>query len=118
MKTLKLTVQSCGNGIFRLGVNTSDSLEIFKCRNKIVKLIIDVQEILVKTSCGTPCLGEIPISDKKYKKGYDLYHKDLDKWIKENHFNDFKTGKPTRLLFELIESDEPFVLRYLEKLEL
>jgi len=116
MNIIQLTVQSCGNGNFRLGINTSDSLKIFKCRHKKVKLILDNQEILTKTSCGTPCLSEIPLKDKKYKKGFDLYHKDLDKWINRNNFYDYVTGQPTKLIFELLETKDILELKYINKL--
>lgn len=109
MKQLTLTVQSCEKvkekckGKYRLGASYSDSINIFQVRNLKVVLIFENIEIITKTSCGLPL-----------KKGFDLYHKDLDGWIKKNDFCNYEKGKPKKLVFHIIEikNNEYIKLKY------
>ena len=106
-----LTVQSCGNGKYRLAINAQDSKNIFKTRGFKVKLILVEKSVVeTKTTCGPPVLL---ILGKKYKKGFDLYHRDIDKWIKLNRFHCYEKGKPTKLEFQRIKSNSKITLQYL-----
>lgn len=101
MEQIKLAVQSCEKvtekckGKYRLGISISDSISIFKVRRLKVFLILDDNVIETKTICGPPL-----------KKGFDLYHKDLDIWIKKNKFCNYEKGKPTKLIFEILENSQ------------
>ncbi len=94
---ITLTVQPCGNGKYRLGINAKDSQSIFMCRGARVDLIICKMVLELKTSCGKPCGNEV--DGRKYKKGYDLYHKDLDCWLNEKGYVKYCPSNPTKLTF-------------------
>ena len=114
MKQLTLTVQACKKVTekckvkYRLGISFQDSIEIFKVRKLCVILIFEDIEIVTKTICGPPL-----------KKGFDLYHKDLDAWIKKNNFCSYVKGKPTKLLFQIIEfkENEYTKIKYISKIK-
>mgnify|MGYP003582738674 CR=1 FL=1 len=112
MKQLILTVQACEKVTekckvkYRLGISFQDSIEIFKVRKLRVILIFEDIEIITKTICGPPL-----------KKGFDLYHKDLDAWIKKNNFCNYEKGKPTKLMFEIVKNvqETQIELKFSEK---
>lgn len=111
-KKLKLTVQSCGSGKFRLGINANDSSTIFQVRYRKVTLKMDKSNsICTKTTCGPP-KEDKAIRRKKYKKGYDLYGKQIDEWIRLNLFHCYEKGKPTKLEFLIIEVNFTIILKY------
>ena len=100
-----LTVQSFGNHTYRLGINSEDSLKYFKCRGvKVVLWLSKTNKVEVKTSCGPPCDSD-GIQIDGYKKGYDLYHKEIDKWIKSKGFHKYPLRKPTKISFSYIKRE-------------
>lgn len=107
-----LTVQACEKVTekckvkYRLGVSLYDSIEIFKVRKIKVVLILEELEVITKTVCGPPL-----------QKGFDLYHKDLDAWIKKKEFCNYEKGKPTKLIFQILEiqNNEYIKLKYILK---
>jgi len=117
---ITLTVQSNGSGLYRLGVNTLDSATLFKCRGRVVKLILSEKlSVHCKTTCGVLCdskglwFRENPKTKQLYrKKGYDLYSKELSSWIVENEFHLYKPRNPTKLYFDVMRSEESFILEY------
>lgn len=112
MKQLILTIQACEKVTekckvkYRLGISFQDSIEIFKVRKLRVILIFEDIEIVTKTTCGPPL-----------KKGFDLYHQDLDAWIKKNNYCNYAKGKPTKLLFQILENiqGEYIKLKFIER---
>ena len=97
IKNIILKVQSCGKDKFRLGIGSSDSDIFFKCRNRKIIIIFDSKIIETKTTCGTPLLKN---ENKKYKKGFDVYDKEINKWIKKENFIILK--KENRLNYHLV----------------
>lgn len=97
---ITLTVQACEKVTekckvkYRLGVSLHDSIEIFKVRKIKVVLILEDMEVVTKTICEPPL-----------QKGFDLYHKDLDAWIKKNGYCNYEKGKPTKLIFQILENN-------------
>jgi len=112
---IKLTVQSCGKDRFRLGINSDDSLNYFKCRGiKVIVLLSKTKKVEVKTTCGSPC-DDNGIQIKGFKKGYDLYHEEIDNWIKLKGFHDYPLRKPTKIHFSYTKrSNGDIVLVYPE----
>jgi len=112
---IKLTVQRCGKDRFRLGINSDDSLKYFKCRGiKVIVLLSKTNKVEVKTTCGTPC-DDNGIQIEGFKKGYDLYHKEIDKWIKSKRFHEYPTRRPTKIHFSYTKrSNGDIVLIYPE----
>ena len=107
-----LTVQACEKVTekckvkYRLGVSLHDSLEIFKVRKIKVVLILEELQVITKTVCGPPL-----------QKGFDLYHKEIDVWIKSNGFCNYDKGKPTKLSFKIIENtDTQITLKFINKI--
>ena len=123
MKDLILTVQSNGNGGYRLGISKEDSLEYFKCRGVRVHLYLGTNKrLMCKTACGNCCdergnwLKNNPKTGKPYsKKGYDLNHKELSEWIKTEGFNNYKTGYPKKLIFKIEILQGEIHLTYFDK---
>jgi flavin-dependent dehydrogenase len=78
---LFLTIHKVGNGKRRFYLNTefSKGLNVFRGYTFIFHL--EGETFNVKTTCGKP---KIPVVGKKYKKGYDLYSKEIKHWI-DNH---------------------------------
>lgn len=78
---LFLTVHKVGNGKRRFYLNTefSEGLNVF--RGYTFKFHLGDKTFDVKTTCGKP---KIPMEGKKYKKGYDLYSKEINDWIDNN----------------------------------
>ncbi|NGX85147.1 hypothetical protein [Aequorivita sp. KMM 9714] len=112
MNTTTLTVQSCGNGKFRLGVNTNDSSTIFQKRYRKVVLKIEKNRVIdTETTCGPPNDKEV-LKNKKCKKGYDLYAKKIDQWIKSNHFHCYRERQPTKIEFQIIKSNSTIILKF------
>jgi len=107
MKKIILTVQSTGKKKFRLGINLSDSKNYFVTRKTIVILKLSKDLIIeTKTTCGPPL-----------NKGFDLYHADLDKWIKDNDFISKVYGKPIKLEFSFEKINGVIELTFLKKKE-
>ncbi|MGV4413211.1 hypothetical protein [Chryseobacterium sp. T1] len=112
MEQIILTVQSCEKVTekckvkYRLGISLYDSKNIFKERSLKVILILEEKVIITKTICGPPL-----------NKGFDLYQEDLDTWIKEKKFCNYEKGKPTKLIFEILENiQETYIkLKFLKK---
>lgn len=107
-----LTVQSCGKITkkkYRLGIGYNDSRLIFKKRKLKVMLEIEKEIIETSTTCGHPL-----------KKGFDLYHFILDRWIKDNSFSDYIKGSPTKLIFQIVEIVEDTIvkLKFKKKLKI
>jgi len=122
MKDIILTVQSNGNGGYRLGIGKENSLKYFKCRGVRVHLYLSVtEEIICKTACGSPCdkngnwLKHNPTTGKPYKKAYDLNHKKLSDWIKGKKYNNYDEGQPKKLIFKIEVLQEEIYLKYLEE---
>lgn len=93
-------------GNYRLGISKKDSDEIFKIRGFKVFIILDNIAIELETTCGSP-----------NTKGFDLYNKDLDIWIKENLFCDYEKGNPTKLEFEILENHTDYIkLKFVKKI--
>ena len=93
-----LSVQSCGNNKFRLGISTNDSSDVFMIRGFELMLFLNQEDVgfLTKTKCGPPqdnfdCIN--------CKKAYDLYDIRIHNWILENNYNDYLSYNPTRLSF-------------------
>ena len=115
---MTLTVQSNGSGGYRLGINTEDSRDIFKCRKIRVRLFLpDKRKIVCLTACGNPCdkngnwVAVNPVTLSPYrKKGYDLNKKELSEWIKENSM-----VPPKKLIFKLSHNGKEIHLRYIPK---
>ena len=78
---LFLTVHKVGNGKRRFFLNTEFSEELNVFRGYTFKLHLGGKTFGVKTTCGKP---KTPTVGKKYKKGYDLYSKDIYDWIDKN----------------------------------
>ena len=120
MNKITLTVQSNGSGGWRLGINTEDSKNIFKCRKvKVFLNLSDNISIVCFTACGKPCDKNIKCIDlnsstkKTYtKKGYDLNKKELSHWLSEKYPNIIKR-KPRKLNFDIIKQGETFILNFL-----
>lgn len=96
---MKLTAQSTGKERYRLGINTNDSVKYFKCRGvRVILWLSKTNKVEVKTTCGSPCNcdGE---QLNSHKKGYDLYHKEINKWIKSKGFHEYQIRKPTKISF-------------------
>ncbi len=86
-----LTVQSTGTkGKFRLGISYSDSIRYLKKRGTCVLLFLGKEKYCCKTTCGLPL-----------EKGFDLYSKELNEWIKKNNYNSYKRGNPSKLIFSI-----------------
>lgn len=101
-----LTVQSTGNGSYRLGISLQDSHAVFKGkRGAVVRLLIEDQTIETKTTCGPPL-----------NKGFDLYSQSISQWIVNRNFNNYTRGKPKKLKFEYkYESIGSFhILKYVQ----
>lgn len=100
-----LTVQSTGNGKFRLGINYEDSQTIFQNeRGTSVELLIGNIELSLKTTCGPPL-----------KKGFDLYSLELHYWIIQNNFHIYHRGNPTKLEFVHDRSNGKHRLTFISK---
>jgi hypothetical protein len=79
--TLFLTIHKVGNGKRRFYLNTefSKGLNVFRGYTFIFHL--EGETFNVKTTCGKP---KTPTDGNKYKKGYDLYSREITHWI-DNH---------------------------------
>lgn len=66
--------------MYRFYLNKLISEKLKVCRGDTFVLIIGDHIIKTKTTCGKPCP---PVIGKKYKKGYDLYHKIINLLIRE-----------------------------------
>ena len=100
---MKLTVQSCSEDKYRLGINSDDSLKYFKCRGvKVILWLSKTNKVEVKTTCDSPCDGD-GIQIEGFKKGYDLYHKEIDKWIKSKGFHKYSPNESTEISFSYIK---------------
>ena len=96
---VKLTIQKTGKDIYRLGISSHDSFKYFKCRGvKVLIWLSRTNKVEVKTTCGSPC-DDNEIQIYGFKKGYDLYHKEIDKWIKLKGFHKYPSRKPTKISF-------------------
>lgn len=99
-----LTVQSTGNGSYRLGISLQDSYAVFGGeRGAVVRLLIEDQTIETKTTCGPPL-----------NKGFDLYSKSISKWIVKRNFNNYTRGKPIKLEFEYELIGSIHILKYVQ----
>lgn len=122
MKPIILTVQSNGSGGWRLGINSEDSKNIFRCRKVMVFLKLPVK-ILIEcfTACGNPCdknRNWIKLHSKTKKpyrkKGYDLNKKELSEWLSKNYPNEIK-GEPRKLKFNISKKKEIFILNFISE---
>lgn len=96
MYKMTVTIQSCGGDKtkYRLGISIKDSLK-FKNRKVIVRFMIDDFIFETKTTCGQWYIndeGEIV-----FKKGFDLYSKEISDYIINNGLNDYEKGKPNKV---------------------
>jgi hypothetical protein len=89
MELIILTVQSTGNGKWRLGVSLPDSRSYFKENGVLVIVILGTKKIYTRTTCGPP-----------NNKGFDIYDVEINAWIIENGFNLYKPGAPTKMKFK------------------
>jgi hypothetical protein len=113
MAIIKLTVQSTGNGKFRLGINTFDSKEHFKIRGRVVYVFFPrKKEIKTKTTCGLPSWLQAEKEKGRRKKGYDLYDKEIHIWLSEKEF-----FNPTKLLFEMQKKRRGIELYFIKRID-
>lgn len=99
-----LTIQSTGNGSYRLGISLNDSHAVFKGeRGAVVHLFTEDQKIETKTTCGPPL-----------NKGFDLYSASISKWIVKRSFNNYTRGKPRKLEFEYNLIGSIHILKYVK----
>lgn len=85
-----LKIQPTGNKTYRLGISLYDSINTFNGeRGVYVRLIISEEVFDLYTTCGPPL-----------KKGFDLYCKELSKWIKDNNLQNYPPRKPQKLRFQ------------------
>jgi hypothetical protein len=114
VKKIILVVQGCGSrklDKYRLGIRVKESTELFKYRGEIVSVQIpNYHTSIVKTTCGPPKEVE---PGKKYKKGYDLYSKDISDWIIDNKFHNYKYREPTELEFYYSLLDKTHHLKFI-----
>lgn len=119
MRIITLTVQSNGHQGYRLGINTEESRNTFKCRRVLVKLFLPNEKVIeCRTSCGNPCnkkskwITVNPQTGKPFrKKGYDLNNARLSQWIKQNNRIRESNGTPGKLNFRISKTKEAFVLK-------
>ena len=104
MKTLTLTVQSNGNGGWRLGLSKLDSEKYFTHMESVRFLLSKELEINCNAACGT-----------SKKKSFDFNNKELSDWIEKNRFNKYPAGFPTKLLFKLTGNRNSKTLSYVSK---
>ena len=104
MDTVQLTVHSAGNNLFRfyISVATADKLKI--CRGSKFEIELENgNRFEVRATCGKPCNPDL---SKTYKKGYDLYHKEINRWIQDKEFHN---TRPI-LTFRLEQKAEVWIL--------
>ena len=101
MNKITVTVQSCGGdkSKFRFGISSKDS-QLFKNRRVYVKFKIDGKILITKTTCGQWYINEK--GELVFKKGFDLYSKEISDHIIEKNYNDYDYRKPKKVLIELI----------------
>ena len=98
MNEIVLTVQPCGNGKYRFAISKKN-LE-FNERGEDVRINLICCIINIQTTCGNK------------KKGFDLYDKKIDKWIKDNNYNNYTSKKPTKLIFNYSKIDNIHNLQF------
>ncbi|MEI6190466.1 MAG: hypothetical protein WCP61_08605 [Chitinophagia bacterium] len=104
MKTLILTVQSNGNGGWRLGLSKPDSENYFTHLESVRFLLSNGLEINCNAACGI-----------SKKKSFDFNNKLLSKWIIENKFDKYPKESPTKILFKLTKKGAGKTLTYVSK---
>ena len=104
MKILILTVQSNGNGGWRLGLSKLDSEKYFTHLESVRFFLSKELEINCNAACGT-----------SKKKSFDFNNKLLSKWIIENKFDKHPKGSPTKILFKLTQKGTGKTLTYVSK---
>lgn len=107
--TLLLTIHRVGNGKRRFYLNTEFSKRLNVFRGYTFIFDLEGEIFNVKTTCGKP---KTPKVGKKYKKGYDLYSKEINDWI-DNHPVKTKGCKVYFSYTNMISSDE-CVLDFIE----
>lgn len=102
MQSITLKIQSCGGAKprFRLGVSIKDS-QLFKIRGIKVRIKISKFEFITKTTCGQWYDQE----KKVFKKGFDLYSRELSQYIIKNELNYYPKRVPKTLSFSFALSD-------------
>jgi hypothetical protein len=112
---ITLTVQSCGDGKFRFGLNTKDSAQYFIFKHLPVVIIIDETLYITKTTCGQHKFNEKDNSII-FTKGFDLYSEELSKFIIEKKWHNYKRGKPTKIQFDIEKQSNGIVLKFKNKI--
>lgn len=79
---IKLSIHKIGNNRFRFGVNIEDSAKVFQFKNRPVVLIIKNEVFFSQTTCGQ--IEFIENTSLKFKKGFDLYSKEISEFILNN----------------------------------
>ncbi len=90
MNIITLSVHNGGNGKYRFYINSDNSRLIFKNRKQKVIIHIDGHKFETHTTCGPKNWKNIKIGSKK---GFDLYSKEISKWIIKKGFNKKIKGK-------------------------
>lgn len=110
------TIQSCGDGKFRFGLNTKDSAQYFVFKYLPVVIIIDGVLHITKTTCGQHAFNEEDNSII-FTKGFDLYSEELSKYIIKKKWHVYKKGKPTKIKFDLEKQTNGIVLKFKNKVK-
>jgi hypothetical protein len=113
MPLITLTVQPTsgekkpiGLKTYRLGISLEDSLELFKEGGiKVNVKLANNNNVPTKTTCGPPL-----------KKGFDLYHANINTWITAKGFQNYKPHHPTKLEFNYAIIIGVIVLTFVRKL--
>lgn len=93
MSLYTLKVQTLSNGIFRLGLSTRDfNIVIPTLKRRIV--FVSLPTIPHK----------IEVTTKTFVNHHNLFNILISDWIIENKYNEYPTGKPIKLEFELIDT--------------
>lgn len=106
-KEIILTVQPARNkryGIFRLGINTEDSVTLFFKPLSVILILVRIT-VEVNIVCGPPS-----------KKCYDVGGQELNNWIKKMGFDDYTHRKPTKLKFLYSKKNDKIYLKYISKI--
>lgn len=99
-----LKVQSAGSNLWRLGLNTKDSVEKFQ-HGENVKFILSTELVIYcNVACGT-----------SKKRTFDFNKNELSKWIVCNKYHIYPSLSPTKLTFKLTSENNDKCLTFLTK---
>jgi hypothetical protein len=100
MNKIVVTIQSCGGNKtkYRLGISIKDSLKI-RDRKVVIRFKIGDISFETKTTCGQWYIDEN--GEIIFKKGFDLYSKEISDYIIKNNLHEYKKRKPNKIEIEL-----------------